>query len=46
MVTVGLGFFIYSGFLRPEFSLMAKPLCSGSSEKCCHFKGKREVISQ
>ena len=42
MMTAGLGLFIFSGFLRPQFSPMVKPLCSGSSEKHCHFKSKKE----
>ena len=42
MATVELDLFIFSGFLSPEFSPVAKPLCSCSCEKHCHFKGERE----
>lgn len=42
MATVELSLFIFCGFLRPEFSPMAKPFCSCSCEKHCHFKEERE----
>ena len=41
-MTSGLGLFIFSGFLRPGFSPLVKPLCSGSSEKHVISKVRRK----